>query len=645
MKKLLLFAMAFGIGTWAYGQSVNIHQAQKINTKAPSELTKIEFSEAYQPGPVNKHKSSKGAISFNLINYSNNVYTMLVEQQSCLSTNEDVGVLSFTHRGRVGYNGAASSGDIMNSHSTDGGDTWTTYKFVDNTSAYNNRYPSGVIYNPQGNTNADDAYVVYCGPSHTGGNWDNNYFGSAKFDSSNVNNVYIPSYGALIRMGMTATSDGKIHVIGSSYSSNPYTVDTVYLMTGSFNSTNNAFDWTTFKLDNFNFVTESDGSDAAYVWHWNTAWSDDGQTGYIWTIGRISGNDHRSYQPVVWKTTDAGANWSMMTPFDFSTITTITDRLQPMRGTTNSRPQFSSSLDGTVDANGNLHLMALIKAAFSDNNDSLGYSYIVAGVDANGAVYNPIFDVYTTATGWDAKFISNIYTFDVPSDESGYGSGTDAIGWDLRLQAGRTKDGTKVFASWSDSDTTTAPAGTNGFPLNMFPNLYVAGIDVTNGKQTNPTNFTMGSAQDGDCYFHYMSDIIISDNGTYKIPLTEIDKGNTPLDFVTHNYVKGVEFTDADFVTNPGFSTPANNNIASVSQNRPNPFSGTTTINVRLNESANVVIEVMNITGQKVMEINNGRMAAGTHTFHINADNLSSGIYFYTVHAGNTSVTKKMIVE
>ena len=643
MKKLLLFTLAIGLGTMTYAQSIT-KQGYKQDTKAPSALTRIDYANMDQAGPVNHHKSSKGAISFITLGYSNNVYTMLVEQQSCLSTNEATGVLSFTHRGKVGDNGATASGDVMNSNSTDGGLTCTTYKFVDNASIYANRYPSGVIYNPTGNTTPANASVVYCGPSHNSGDWDNNYFGSAQLDSSNVVNQYIPSHGSLIRMGMTATTDGKIHVVGPAYTATPQTFDTLYLMTGTFNSTTNGFDWATTKIDSGNFVVNTDGSEAAYAWHWNTAWSEDGATGYIWTLGRDATTDFRSYQPLVWKTTNSGTNWVKTTPFDFSTLTELTDALQPMQGLSTSRPQWSSSVDGVVDANGDLHLISKIGAAFSNSDDSLGYSYVVAGVDANGAAYTPIFDVYTTTSGWSARYLGSTYTIDVDAAESGYGSGTDAIGWDLRLQAGRTKNGTKIFAGWADSDTLSAPDASNGLKMNAFPNLIVAAWDITSSKQTNPTNFTMGSAQDGDCFFHYMSDVIIENNGTYTIPMTEIDKGNGPVDPVTHNFVKGIEFMDADFVINPGFATKVNN-IATVSQNRPNPFTGYTTIDIKLTESSNVTIEVMSVTGQKVMNLNNGRLNAGSHTFQIDGSQLSAGLYFYTVRAGNSSVTKKMIVQ
>ena len=84
---------------------------------------------------------------------------------------------------------------------------------------------------------------------------------------------------------------------------------------------------------------------------------------------------------------------------------------------------------------------------------------------------------------------------------------------------------------------------------------------------------------------------------------------------------------------------------SSVSQNFPNPFSGVSTVNVTLQEAAQLSLVVNNMTGQKVMELNKGFVPAQIHTFIIDASNLQSGIYFYTVTAGESQVTKKMIVK
>ncbi|MBC8489378.1 MAG: T9SS type A sorting domain-containing protein [Bacteroidetes bacterium] len=85
-----------------------------------------------------------------------------------------------------------------------------------------------------------------------------------------------------------------------------------------------------------------------------------------------------------------------------------------------------------------------------------------------------------------------------------------------------------------------------------------------------------------------------------------------------------------------------NNNV---SQNYPNPFVGTSTVFVNLDESAELSLEVHNIMGQLVYELPAKKYNAGKQEFIINGTNLEPGIYFYTVRSGESSVTKKMIVK
>ena len=86
-------------------------------------------------------------------------------------------------------------------------------------------------------------------------------------------------------------------------------------------------------------------------------------------------------------------------------------------------------------------------------------------------------------------------------------------------------------------------------------------------------------------------------------------------------------------------------NNASVSQNYPNPFSGKSTITVNLQKPANLSMKVNDILGQQVMDIQRGNVSAGTYYFQVDGSKLPNGVYFYTVKAGNNSVTKKMIVK
>jgi hypothetical protein len=87
-----------------------------------------------------------------------------------------------------------------------------------------------------------------------------------------------------------------------------------------------------------------------------------------------------------------------------------------------------------------------------------------------------------------------------------------------------------------------------------------------------------------------------------------------------------------------------NTNVIEVKQNQPNPFTGSTTVNYTLNNSANVAVVIYNVAGAKVMSINEGMKAAGSHSLRINASDLQAGVYYYTFTADGYTVTKKMIV-
>lgn len=80
-------------------------------------------------------------------------------------------------------------------------------------------------------------------------------------------------------------------------------------------------------------------------------------------------------------------------------------------------------------------------------------------------------------------------------------------------------------------------------------------------------------------------------------------------------------------------------------QNYPNPFNPSTTIRFALPKASNVTLKVYNMNGQEVSTlVNNTMVQAGTSEYRFDASKLSSGVYFYTLTAGNFKDTKKMIL-
>ena len=89
-----------------------------------------------------------------------------------------------------------------------------------------------------------------------------------------------------------------------------------------------------------------------------------------------------------------------------------------------------------------------------------------------------------------------------------------------------------------------------------------------------------------------------------------------------------------------------------LSQNYPNPFNPSTTIkysipavgDANFASPTNVRLTVYDALGREVATLVNQKQAPGNYSVQFNANNLPSGIYFYTLRAGDFTATKKMIL-
>jgi len=86
-----------------------------------------------------------------------------------------------------------------------------------------------------------------------------------------------------------------------------------------------------------------------------------------------------------------------------------------------------------------------------------------------------------------------------------------------------------------------------------------------------------------------------------------------------------------------------------VLQNYPNPFASTTDMSIGLPATADVHIDVFDVGGRRVGSLEAEKVAAGWRTFRFSSQDdrgrpLASGVYFYRVEAGGSTVTRKMII-
>lgn len=84
------------------------------------------------------------------------------------------------------------------------------------------------------------------------------------------------------------------------------------------------------------------------------------------------------------------------------------------------------------------------------------------------------------------------------------------------------------------------------------------------------------------------------------------------------------------------------NNDFILYQNYPNPFNPSTVISYKLPVSSKVTIKVFDILGNEIKTLVDDYKSAGYNFVEFNASNLSSGIYFYTIKAGDFFDVKKM---
>jgi hypothetical protein len=82
----------------------------------------------------------------------------------------------------------------------------------------------------------------------------------------------------------------------------------------------------------------------------------------------------------------------------------------------------------------------------------------------------------------------------------------------------------------------------------------------------------------------------------------------------------------------------------SLGQNYPNPFNPSTTITYALKEKCDVKLTLLNSLGEELAILVNEEQDKGFHKVEFGGSKLSSGVYFYKLHAGKYIETKKMIL-
>jgi hypothetical protein len=172
-------------------------------------------------------------------------------------------------------------------------------------------------------------------------------------------------------------------------------------------------------------------------------------------------------------------------------------------------------------------------------------------------------------------------------------------------------------------------------------------------NNTGECDWNPGTPSFSDPQFTYVSgsaNIPAGQSGTLVVKFTPTAKGlqTATLSFPT---AIGTSIPAAN-VTISGFGAGKSGvahlteaNGYSLAQNYPNPFNPTTEIRFVVAKEGNVTMNIIDVTGKVVRSVfNNEHMTAGQHSTVVNASELASGAYYYQLVAGNTVLTRQMVL-
>lgn len=150
-----------------------------------------------------------------------------------------------------------------------------------------------------------------------------------------------------------------------------------------------------------------------------------------------------------------------------------------------------------------------------------------------------------------------------------------------------------------------------------------------------PTNFIVNYA--GSIIYHYSEwDYILKTTDNYVFLLKDHIRFAPPSNYLV--------FSNLHYTTSISNNPTEKLMEFDLKQNFPNPFNSFTTIEFNLSVNSYVKLTVANVIGQTIEILINQEMNSGIHTISFNAENLPTGVYFYTIQTQNFLKTKQMVL-
>ena len=169
--------------------------------------------------------------------------------------------------------------------------------------------------------------------------------------------------------------------------------------------------------------------------------------------------------------------------------------------------------------------------------------------------------------------------------------------------------------------------------------LYKINLKIAQSVNKNPPFFTMPIKVNISTT---LGDTIVTLFNDAQTQNFEIDVRGNPssINFDYGNWILKSSQTTIAIADVKDLSAPLQYKLE---QNYPNPFNPETTINFQLPADKFVTLKVYDITGREVSTLVNGYKSKGKYEIKFHLANLASGIYYYSLKAGNFFKTRKML--
>ena len=724
MKKTLLLSTALVVSVAGFAQST---ARKAVNPKYSQKTAVIANKVLAEPQPTtakgikantakNGHQSTNAACvtSVSAFTSSWNCFGVgggsTTSSQNCLSYNPDLNTLMWTQRGSKNWPAITTSGHmqatIFDAPSGMVKDSIVLYHDITN---FHARFPGGVIINPTSNTSNSytNAIAVGIGQVTDGTNWTGCAYTAKPLWSTSAlthaaptgDSLYAASgtgiFGACAAANLTGAPvndmqylyDGKT-VVSLGTIDDPSITATDQIAGSGAIFAKGVLD-NTGKVVNWSYTTITPpvrkGTLGYQLSEGRMAFGPDGMHGYIVFTGILNTafgtTVDSAMTPILYATTDGGTTWTQkLAGYDWMCHHPEVEKNVGNLSATAANPAGNHryytfnenihSADVTVDKNNVLHYVTCVTENQFVTGSIDSVSVYAPTYDYDYINYHPIiWDFMTDGTSWSTMMVDSIISAgcgsqaaDTTSTHTAMG-GSQLLAVSSHITVSRSKDGSKVFYGWADSD----PGVTLQY-YNINPDILMKAYDVNTGMASATKNVTNGI---GTCFYPFLSDLSYNDGTNWVVPAVftvgHVVTATTPqttydassqADYYFTNcgtFSPSTDFTVTPVVTgglptatcvpNPYSAIQQHTNAFEGSiSNYPNPFNNTTTIAVTLTESKNVDVKVYNAIGNLVFSKKvNGNV--GENTVSFDGTILSSGVYYYTVTAGNQQATKKMIIQ